>query len=163
MIVPGSTLHLRFRTVRRRFTGRCGRAVGPLDVAALLNVVILVGMFWFASSRFVLQPGVQVRLPEAPFLDGALYSARTLAVTAQGLMFHNDRPVDFPELERLFAAEAAAASAAPPGTPRAPLLVEADAGTPYDLLMRIYSLAVRNGMDDMVLATRPPALAPAAP
>ena len=154
MIVPGSTLHLRFRTVRRRFSGRCGRAVGPLDVAALLNVVILVGMFWFASSGFVLQPGVQVRLPEAPFQDGTLYGSPTLAVTAQGLMFYNDRPVDFPALEHLIA-EAAAA------TRRLPLLVEADAGTPYDLLMRIYALAVRNGIDDMVLATRPPPMTPA--
>lgn len=157
MIVPGSTLHLRFRTVRRRFAGRCGRAVGPLDVAALLNVVILVGMFWFASSSFVLQPGVQVRLPEAPFVDGALYGARTLAVTAQGLVFHGDRPVDFTELERLFAAESSAGS----GSPNPPLLVEADAGTSYDLLMRIYALAVRNGIDNMVLATRPPPMAPA--
>lgn len=157
MIVPGSTLRLRFRTVRRRFAGRCGLAVGPLDVTALLNVVILVGMFWFASSSFVLQPGVQVRLPEAPFMDGALYGARTLAVTAQGLMFHDDRPVDFPTLELLFAAAPAPAS----GSASPPLLVEADAGTPYDLLMQIYSLAVRNGIDNMVLATRPPPMAPA--
>lgn len=156
MIVPGSTLQLRFRSVRRRFAGRCGRAVGPLDVTALLNVVVLVGMFWFASSRFVLQPGVQVRLPVAPFQDGALYGARTLAVTAQGLMFYGDRPVDFAGLERAFAAEAAASEAAQ----QPPLLVEADAGTPYEQLVRIYALAVRHGMDDVVLATRPPAMAP---
>lgn len=158
MIVPGSTLHLRFRTVRRRFAGRCGRAVGPIDVVALLNVVILVGMFWFASSSFVLQPGVQVRLPVAPFMDGALYGAPTVAVTAQGLMFHNDRPVDFPALERLFAREAASGAAS---RQHLPLLVEADAGTPYELLMRIYALAVQSGIDDMVLATRPPPMTPA--
>ncbi len=157
MIVPGQTLHLRFRTVRRRFTGHCVRAAGPVDVVALLNVVILVGMFWFASSSFVLQPGVQVRLPEAPFVDGALYGAPTLAVTAQGLVFHGDRPVGFPDLERIFA-DASAGGAA---SPRRPLLVEADAGTPYDLLVRIYALAVRNGIDDMVLATRPPPMTPA--
>jgi biopolymer transport protein ExbD len=126
-------------------------------VTALLNVVILVGMFWFASSSFVLQPGVQVRLPEAPFLDGSLYNARTLAVTAQGLMFYNDRPINFPALERLFAAESAART----GSSVAPILVEADAGTPYDFLMRIYTLAVCNGIDNMVLATRPPPMAPA--
>ena len=155
MIVPGSTLQLRFRSVRRRFAGRCGRAVGPLDVTALLNVVILVGMFWFASSRFVLQPGVQVRLPEGAFFDGAGYGARTLAVTAQGLLFYGDGPVSREELERRLAAEAAGE-----GTP-GPLLVEADEGTEYGLLMGICDMAMRYGADGVVLATRPPAMAPA--
>lgn len=155
MIVPGTTLQLRFRSVRRRFPARCGFAVGPLDVAALLNVAILAGMFCFASSGFVLQPGVQVRLPEAPFMDGAAYGARTLAVTAQGVLFYNDDPVSVEEFERRLAAETEGGTAAP-----VPLLVEADAGTSYALLMRIWAAAVRNGIDDVVLATRPSAMAP---
>lgn len=156
MIVPGSTLQqLRFRSVRRRFAGRCGRAVGPLDMTALLNVVVLVGMFWFASSRFVLQPGVHVRLPEGAFTDGAGYGARTLAVTAQGLLFYGDGPVSRAELERRFAAEAAGDAA--PGV----LLVEADEGTEYGLLMGLCDMAMRYGADGVVLATRPPAMAPA--
>ncbi len=157
MIVPGTTLQLRFRSVRRRFPARCGYAAAPLEVAALLNVAILVGMFCFASSGFVLQPGVQVRLPEAPFLDGQAYGARTLAVTAQGLLFYNDEPVSVEDFERRLAAETDGAAE---GT-EVPLLVEADAGTSYELLMRIWSAAVRNGIDDVVLATRPPAMAPA--
>ena len=154
MTGPGTTLQLRFRSVRRRFPARCGYAAGPLEVAALLNVAILVGMFCFASSGFVLQPGVQVRLPEAPFMDGAVYGARTLAVTAQGLLFYNDEPVSVEDFERRLAAETEGAAAP------VPLLVEADAGTSYDLLMRIWAAAVRNGIDDVVLATRPPAMAP---
>ena len=154
MIVPSATLQLRFRTVRRRFPARCGFAVGPLDIVALMNVVILAGMFCFASSGFVLQPGVQVRLPEAPFLDGAAYGARTLAVTAEGLLFYDDELVSPEEFERRLSEESEGAS-----TPL-PLLVEADAGTSYELLMRIWSVAVRNGIDDVVLAARPPAMAP---
>ena len=154
MIVPGTTLQLRFRSVRRRFPARRAFAVEPLDVAALLNVALLVGMFCFASSGFVLQPGVQVRLPEAPFMDGAVYGARTLAVTAQGLLFYNDEPVSVEEFERRLAAETEGAEVP------VPLLVEADARTSYDLLMRIWTAAVRHGIDDVVLATRPPAMAP---
>ena len=150
MRIPDQSLQLQFRSVRRRFKGRYRRAVGPVEVTALLNVVVLVGMFAFASARFVLQPGVRVRLPAAPFTDGAPYGTRVLTLTQEGLVFFNDEKTD---LDRL-----AGALARTPGD--STLLIEADEGTPYGTLLAAYAQAAAAGLREVVLATRPPPVAP---
>ncbi len=147
MRIPDQSLQMQFRTVRRRFKPRYRRAVGPVEVVALLNVIVLAGMFAFASARFVLQPGVRVRLPEAPFADGASYGTRVLTVSQEGLAFYNDERVALAGLgERLARGEG-------------PLLVEADEGTSYGTLMQVYALAAQAGIREVVLATRPPPVA----
>ena len=145
MRIPDQPIQMQFRSVKRRFKGRNRRAVGPIEVAALLNVVALVGMLHFASSRFVLQPGVRVRLPEAPFLDGVPYGSRVLTMSQEGLLFFNDERMT---MDRLAAALARAGD-------DAPLLIEADEGTPYGVLMELYALAAKAGIREVVLATRP--------
>jgi len=103
MRIPDQSLQLQFRTVRRRFKGRYRRAVGPIEVTALLNVIVLAGMFHFAAARFVLQPGVRVRLPEAPFTDGIPYGTRVLTLSQEGLMFFNDQRMAWDRLEAALA------------------------------------------------------------
>ena len=153
MKIPDQSIQMQFRSVRRRFKGRYHRAVGPIEVTALLNVILLVGMFHFASSRFVLQPGVRVRLPEAPFTDGAPYGARVLTLSQEGMVFFNDERMT---MNRLESALASARGVAGEST----LLIEADEGTPYGTLMEAYSLAMKAGIREVVLATRPPPVAP---
>ena len=150
MRIPDQPIQMQFRSVRRRFKGRYHRSVGPIEVAALLNVILLLGLFQFASLRFVLQPGVRIRLPAAPFADGVPYGSRVLTLTQEGLVFFNN--------ERLALAEIEGALARTAGD--TPLLVEADEGTPYGVLMAVYAAAQKAGLPEVVLATRPPPVAP---
>ena len=150
MRIPDQSIQMQFRSVRRRFKGRHRRAVGPIEVTALLNVMLLTGMFLFASARFVLQPGVRVRLPAAPFSDGTPYGSRVLTLTQEGMVFFND--------ERMAMNRVEAALARTVGD--APLLIEADEGTSYGTLMDVYALAAEAGIREVVLATRPPPVAP---
>ena len=150
MRIPDQPIQMQFRSVRRRFKGRYRRAVGPIEVAALLNVIVLLGMFLFASARFVLQPGMRVRLPTAPFVDGAPYGAKVLTITQEGMFFFNEEKMG---LDRLGGALARTGG-------DETLLVEADEGTPYGTLIQVYTLALQAGIRDIVLATRPPPVDP---
>lgn len=150
MRIPDQSIQMQFRSVRRRFKGRHRRAVGPVEVVALLNVILLMGMFVFASSRFVLQPGVRVQLPSAPFLDGVVYGSRVLTLSQEGLVFFNDERMDMERLEGSLARTA----------DNAPLLIEADEGTPYGRLIEVYAMALKAGLREVVLATRPSPVAP---
>ena len=150
MRIPDQPIQMQFRSVRRRFKGRYRRSVGPIEVVALLNVILLLGLFAFASMRFVLQPGVRVTLPEAPFLDGEVYGARVLTISQEGMVFFNDERMTPPQF----------AQALQGMEPMGPLLIEADEGTSYGALIEVYSLAVQAGIREVVLATRPPAVAP---
>ena len=153
MRIPDQPIQMQFRSVRRRFRGRYRRAVWPIEVTALLNVIVLVGLFHYASSRFVLQPGVRVRLPEAPFTDGAPYGARVLTLAQGGLMFFNDERMTLATLGPALARSGRVAAGSP-------LLIEADEGTSYGTLMDVYALAAEAGLREVVLATRPPPVAP---
>jgi biopolymer transport protein ExbD len=148
--IPDQPIQMQFRSVRRRFKGRHRRSVGPVEVAALLNVILLLGMLVFSSSRFVLQPGVRVQLPAAPFLDGVVYGSRVLNLSQEGLVFFNDERMDLDRLEGALARI----------SDEAPLLIEADEGTPYGRLIDVYTMAVRAGVREVVLATRPSPVAP---
>ena len=150
MRIPDQPIQMQFRSVRRRFKGRYRRAVGPIEVVAVLNVILLLGMCVFASSRFVLQPGIRVRLPAAPFADGALYGSRILTISQEGMLFFNDERMEPVRLEKALLQS---------GGDEA-LLIEADEGTSYGTLVEIYSMAVRAGIREVVLATRPPPVEP---
>ena len=150
MRIPDQPIQMQFRSVRRRFKGRYRRAVGPIEVTALLNVIVLVLMFFFSSSRFVLQPGVRVRLPPAPFTDGVPYGSRVLTLTQEGLVFFNDERMTLDRLESALAHTAG----------EEPLLIEADEKTGYGTLIEIYDLATKAGIREVVLATRPPPVVP---
>ena len=150
MRIPDQSIQMQFRSVRRRFKGRYRRAVGPIEVTALLNVILLALMFLFTSSNFVLQPGVRVRLPTASFTDGVPYGSRVLTLTQSGMVFFNDERITMDRLESALARTVG----------ESPLLIEADEGTSYGILVEVYSLAMKAGIREVVLATRPSPVAP---
>jgi biopolymer transport protein ExbD len=153
MRIPDQSIQMQFRSVRRRFKGRYRRSVGPIEVTALLNVILLLAMFHFSAARFVLQPGVRLRLPAAPFADGTPYGSRVLTLAQGGMVFFNDERITLDRLEPALARVAGAAG-------DAPLLIEADEGTPYGTLLEVYALALKAGLREVVLATRPSPVVP---
>jgi len=149
MKIPDHSIQTQFRCVRRHFKGRYMRAVGPVEVIALLNVLFLLFMFHMLGSAYILQPGVRVSLPTAPFQDGVPYGAMIFTITQEGMLFFNDERIDWnavaPRLQK----------AVRDGR-ESTLLIEADEQTPYRSLLQIYTEAKAVGISEVALAVRPP-------
>ncbi|MBU1692708.1 MAG: biopolymer transporter ExbD [Verrucomicrobia bacterium] len=132
-----------------RFRTRLRPARSPLAVVPLLNVILLLWLFSLVNSSFVLQPGIRMELPAAPFTAGARYGTLVVTLTQEGLVFFNDERVSLDALKNVFVKSASGKS------PR-PLLIEADGRVRYQTLVNIYNMATEAGFREVVLATRLP-------
>lgn len=116
-------------------------------VLPLVNVLFLVLAIFALSSRFVLQPGIAVALPVSPFTLGPQQNTEIVSVTATPTptIFYKDGRVTLEEL-------GGALSATQVG--RRALILKADRMAPYDLIVQITNIALRQGFS-VVLATAP--------
>ncbi len=119
----------------------------PFETVPFMDLALLVILFFMVQARFVLQPGIRVRLPAAPFDGGVGYEAMVVTLSQEGLVFFNDERTT---LEGLSDAFAQAAHQNPDGI----LLIEADGRTPYSTIMEVQNMAMRAGIREAALATR---------
>lgn len=117
------------------------------NVVPLINVTFLVVVFFALSSRFVLQPGMAITLPVSGFTLGPQRDAKIVSVTAAPVpsIYFRDQKVTVEELRAQLAESR--------GKERS-LIVKADRGTPYDLVVQIMNEGLKLGFS-VVLATGP--------
>ena len=116
-------------------------------VLPIINVLFLVLALFALSSRFVLQPGISVALPLSSFTLGPQQNPEIVSITAAPVptIYFRDHQVSVEELaEQLTSGSIKQRS----------LILKADRNTPYDLVMRITNLGLRQGFS-VVLATAP--------
>jgi biopolymer transport protein ExbD len=117
------------------------------NVIPLINVLFLVVVFFALSSRFVLQPGISIALPISAFTLGPQRDAKIVSVTAVPVpsIYFRDQKVTLDELREQLSGHR--------GQERA-LIIKADRGTPYDLVVQIMNEGLKLGFS-VVLATTP--------
>lgn len=116
-------------------------------VLPLVNVLFLVLAIFALSSRFVLQPGISVALPVSPFTLGPQQNTEIVSVTSTPTptIFYKDGRVSLEELGGALADAQLGGRA---------LILKADQMTPYDVIVQITNIALRQGFS-VVLATAP--------
>lgn len=121
---------------------------GPLGFVALVNVVLLLLFFFLLGSSFVLQPGIAVNLPTSRFNLPPQVDAQIVSMQAgpPARVFYRDQQVTVPALGRALSAFR--------GSPRA-IILRADKGTPYDLVVSVVNQALEQGFS-VAMATAPP-------
>ena len=112
--------------------------VHPLlfNVIPFVNVIFLVLIFFAMSSRFVLQPGMALTLPASSFSLALGTDAQIISITAAPIpaIYHRQERVTFDELqERLVKS----------GGKQRSIIIKADQGTPYQLVMEITNAALK--------------------
>ena len=114
---------------------------GPaLYIAPLLNTVLLLLIFFFLGSSFIVQSGVSVHLPESASRLSGFEQAHIIAVPAgpDAAFFYDGRQVSLAELRQLLEQER-------PGAKR--VIIHGDQRTPYGRVMEVSSLALSLGFE----------------
>lgn len=121
---------------------------GQLDIAPLIDVVFLLLIFFMLTSNFVLQTGINVRLPKA--ITGDIVNAENLViyVTAQDLLFVNDKPTTVTELSPALREASREGKA---------LLLKADTGASLGRVVELWDLCREYGIPQINIATNPKA------
>ena len=77
-------------------------AKGPprpeINLTQLIDVVLLLLIFFMISTSFVAQPGISIKLPQARTSDTHRGDATRITLTATGLLFVGDRKVKWEAL-----------------------------------------------------------------
>jgi biopolymer transport protein ExbD len=137
----GKSHQLRRFKPSRKPAGIFNISVVFCDASLLMLAFILV------VSPFVLQPGINMKLPSSPFTGGARFGSLVLSITHGGWFYFNDERLDEARLS-----EALEQSAFQ--NPGAPLIIEADERVAHGTVVEAWNAALRAGIPEVSIATR---------
>jgi biopolymer transport protein ExbD len=118
-------------------------------VAPALNVVLSLIFFIVLSTSFLLQPGVEVSVPDSPFLLAPQRDPQVVSVTAAPLtaVYFENEQVSFESLrKRLTSGD---------GRKRT-VIIKADRLAPFDLVSRVMSIALELGYPTVIATNEDP-------
>jgi biopolymer transport protein ExbD len=108
---------------------------------------LLVLAFFLAVSPFIMQPGINIKLPSSPFTGGAQFGSMVLSITRGGWFYFNDERLDAPRLAEALERAAIESSGAP-------LIIEADEQVPHGSVITAWNAAMSAGLTEVSIATR---------
>ncbi|MDF7826070.1 biopolymer transporter ExbD [Pontiellaceae bacterium B12227] len=124
------------------------KPAGVFTIAiSFCDSALIVLAFFLAVSPFVLQPGINVSLPESPFAGGARFGSMVLSITRGGWFYFNNERLD--EAGLLEALETAALI-----HPDAVLIIEADERVAHGTVIKAWNVAMAAGISDVSMATK---------
>lgn len=138
--------------LKRNFTARSRRFPPVIEPAAMVDVVLLVLLFFVSSSSYVTRPGVRINLPVALEAEGLSMNAAVVTLTQQGVVFFNDRRIPLRDLRTAFEQFHFE-------HPDTLLVIEADQQVSHGRFMEVQQMAVSAGIRNLATATRRPAAA----
>ncbi|MEI6563467.1 MAG: biopolymer transporter ExbD [bacterium] len=135
---------------------------GLVATAPWISVTLLIVMYLYLLAPNVLQPGVAVQLPEAPFTDGRHYG-HNIAVLSLPMAGRTDRDeIFFFDDQRFLGRDPEEMNSlrstlmtAWTQKPNLPLVIEADRMVRHETIVTLFDMASEAGFREVNLATRP--------
>ncbi len=126
-----------------------------INLTPLIDVVFLLLIFFMVSTTFDKENRIKVELPEAATQDEKVKEEVTLDITvdAVGRFYVNQQEVINTDIETLKSAIEKAAQ----GRHDLPVIIIADAKTPYQAVITVMDAASQLGFVNMTFPTRQPA------
>jgi len=134
-----------------RFPRRAKIFGGQLDTAPLVGVLFLLMIFLLFNSSLVFTPGIPIRLPvaEEPVLPGTSRPTAMVVMDMQGLLYFENQVIQEHDL-RIRLRDLARKN------PGVSLVIQADKAVKLEAFLRLSKLAGEVGIQEVLLAARPP-------
>ncbi len=129
---------------------RTKRVSPSISITPLIDVVLLLVIFFMLSSTFVVQPGIKVRLPEAVTAERGEPRDLVLILTREGVLYLNDHKVTVRQLAGELTREFRARK-------DAYLIIRADKDVRHGRVVAVMDLAKQAGARRLAIATEPKA------
>ncbi|MCB1129119.1 MAG: biopolymer transporter ExbD [Verrucomicrobiae bacterium] len=139
-----------------KFPRRVRLFTGQLDVAPIASLFFLLLTLLLLQTHLVPPPGVRIDLPRValPNLPATSNPWLAVAVDQVGRTYFENQVVTPGELRGNLANRVRKA-----GEPVS-LLIQADRAAAQEVVMQLYALAREAGVEEVVVATRPPLVGP---
>lgn len=116
---------------------------GPFSLAPLIDVVLLLLIFFLLGSTFVMQPGVQIDLPDGLTGLGSPHGRRVLTITSAGEIYFDEQLTD------LAALPSSLETFARKGVDQT-VVIKADARVSHGTVMEVLRRVLACGLDAVV-------------
>ncbi len=118
-----------------------------ISIISLIDVVLLLLVFFMLTTNFVLQSGIEVKLPQAKEAAKKPAAELIVTITRQGKLYLNQQPVKLGELAGVLKGQLTA----PPESNL--LIIRADKRVEHGKVVQIMDLAKGVGIERLAIAT----------
>jgi biopolymer transport protein ExbD len=119
-----------------------------LDLTPLIDVVLMLVIFFMLTTTFVLSPGVQVDLPQGSSLQKPRESDAIITITKDGAVYFQDAQVSLETLQAVL-------QRAKLQQPRVRVVIKADTLVQHGRVVEIMDIAKLVGIERLAIATAP--------
>lgn len=130
-----------------QFTAGRPRRVS-LDMTPLIDVVLMLVIFFMLTTTFVLAPGMQVDLPQGRASQRTSENDAVVIITQDGTVYYDDARVDIPTLQ-------AALQRALQLRPGLRIIIQADKSAQHGRVVEVMDTAKAVGVERLAIATAP--------
>jgi len=124
-----------------------------LDLTPLIDVVLMLVIFFMLTTTFVLSPGVQVDLPQGSSLQQPRESDAIITITKDGAVYFQDAQVSLETLQAVL-------QRAKAQQPRLRVVIKADTLVQHGRVVEVMDMAKLVGIERLAIATAPKQAAP---
>lgn len=119
-----------------------------LDLTPLIDVVLMLVIFFMLTTTFVLSPGVQVDLPQGSSLQKPRESDAIITITKDSAVYFQDAQVSLETLQAVL-------QRAKLQQPRVRVVIKADTLVQHGRVVEIMDIAKLVGIERLAIATAP--------
>lgn len=135
---------------------------GFVAAAPWVNVALLISLYLYLNAPNVLQPGIMIQLPEAPFTSGSHYGHNLVIMNQEVVGQAGRQEAIFFDDERFIVNQpmmmedlAQRLGKAVRERPDAPLVIEADYLIQHGTIITVFNMASAAGFKEVNVATLP--------